>query len=59
MIIITHPTQDEKATREIIRDLLKYGYSMPYLQNYPVCTHFTTYELKAMWEEEKEKMNEF
>lgn len=59
MIIITNPVQDEKTTRAIIRDLLKYGYQFPYLQNYPVATHFTTYELKAMWKEEKEKMCQF
>lgn len=57
-IVVTSPRKDEPIVRAIMRDLMKYGYKFPYLQNYPVCTHYTTYELKAMWNEERDKMAE-
>lgn len=55
-IIITHPQQDEPLVRAIIRDLLKYGYRVEYLQNYPICQHYTVQELQAMWADELRKM---
>lgn len=55
-IIVTSPKHDAPIVRAIMRDLMKYGYCFEYLQNYEVCKHFTTYELRTMWQEEKSKL---